>query len=207
MAADQLIVFVKAPRPGTVKTRLAESIGPAAACAAYHVLVESTLAQLSALTTVELRFSPDDAGVEIKPWLRPCWRARPQGPGDLGQRLKTAFADAFAAGAGRVAVIGSDCPAVTHQDIREAWAALATHDLILGPATDGGYWLIALREAHPGLFQGIHWSTESVLRETLRRADAAWLRVRLLRELTDVDTATQWHDYLAAKASGSSRPV
>lgn len=201
MAAQKLIVFVKAPRPGTVKTRLAQAIGPESACAAYITLVEATLAQLTALTDVELRFSPDDAVSEIKPWLRASWRARPQGAGDLGARLHAAFTEAFGGGAERVTIIGSDCPKVTTRDIKASWAALGAHDLVLGPAKDGGYWLIALRGPQRALFEGIHWSTDRVLRETLDRAAAAQQRVQLLRELEDVDTEAQWRAFLSEVAS------
>src|SRR5688572_19334877 len=112
MANERAIVFVKAPRPGSVKTRLAHTVGPEAACAAYGRLVETLLQALSSLPEVELRFAPDDAEKEIQSWLRKGWRARPQGGDDLGQRMQTAFADAFAEGASRVVIVGSDCPEV-----------------------------------------------------------------------------------------------
>jgi rSAM/selenodomain-associated transferase 1 len=193
---NRLIIFLKAPRAGTVKTRLAESIGAFAAVAAYRQLVETLLASLQVLDEVELRYSPDDAQAEIQPWLRPHWQARPQGEGDLGQRLQAAFAEAFASGANRVVVIGSDCPSVTPGDIHAAWEALVAHDLALGPARDGGYWLIGLRAPQSTLFQGIAWSTDSVFPETLQRAEAADLRVHLLRELADVDTVKEWREFL-----------
>jgi len=202
---EKLIVFVKAPRPGHVKTRLAETLGAEAACAAYRRLVETQLHQLSSLPEVELRFAPDDAVAEIQPWLRPSWRARPQGDGDLGRRLRSAFAEAFAAGNKAVVIVGSDCPEVTAADIREAWRELRTFDLVVGPATDGGYWLIGLRQPQPALFEGIRWSSEFVLAETLARARARRQRIQLLRILTDVDTAKEWADFLAAQRG--SRPA
>ena len=199
MAPDRLIIFVKAPRLGTVKTRLAQGIGSEAAAAAYCTLVETLLQNLAELTEVELRFAPDEAAGEIEPWFRPSWRARPQGQGDLGQRLAIAFDAAFADGAQRVVIIGSDCPRVTAQDITNAWAALLQHEVVLGPATDGGYWLIGLRSPQPALFQKIHWSTDVVLRETQDRARAARLTVHLQRELSDVDTESDWREYLASR--------
>src|SRR5262245_62441377 len=95
---------------------------------------------------VELRFTPADAEAEIRPWLRPGWRAVPQCDGDLGVRMMNAFADAFRAGANRVVIIGSDCPYLDAGDVRIAWTQLRACDLVLGPAEDGGYWLIGLRE-------------------------------------------------------------
>ena len=195
---EQLVIFVKAPRPGTVKTRLAETLGAVAACDAYRQLVDRLLAQLSSLRQVELRFTPHDADAEVKHWLRASWTARPQGTGDLGARLPAAFAENFASGASRVVIIGSDYAAVTPADVQEAWGALELHDVVLGPARDGGYWLIGLRSPQPALFHDIAWSTSSVLAQTLARAQAAGLRVQRLRELTDVDTAEDWQGFLDA---------
>ncbi|MBI2925144.1 MAG: TIGR04282 family arsenosugar biosynthesis glycosyltransferase [Verrucomicrobia bacterium] len=199
---EQLIIFVKAPRPGAVKTRLAETLGAVAACEAYCRLVESLLSRLASLREVELRFTPDDAGAEIKRWLGPGWTARPQGTGDLGTRLEAAFVEAFARGAERVVIIGSDCPRVTVEDVQAAWRALEEHDVVLGPATDGGYWLIGLRSRQRELFDGIAWSTSRVLAQTLARAQAAGLRVQRLRELSDVDTAEDWRGFLASSSPG-----
>ena len=200
MPDESLIIFLKAPRPGFVKTRLARTSGVEPACAAYRRLVETLLANLTALTGVELRYSPDEAAGEIQPWLRPHWHSRAQGEGDLGARLHRAFAESFLQDAQRVVIIGSDCPEVTPRDIAEAWRALQSHDLVLGPATDGGYWLIGLNHVQPSLFTEMVWSTETVLQETLQRARSAALRVSLLRELVDVDTEVEWKDFLARSA-------
>ncbi len=197
MPDEKLIVFVKAPRPGLVKTRLAGALGAAAACQAYRQLVETLLRNLASLPEVELRFTPDDAAKEIRPWVQAGWNSRPQGEGDLGRRLQAAFREAFAEGAGRVVIIGSDCPEVAATDIREAWAGLNRYDMVVGPASDGGYWLIGLRQPQPPLFEGIAWSTATVLAETLQRAKAANLRVQLLRILADVDTEKEWRQFLA----------
>ena len=205
MDEDKLIVFVKAARAGAVKTRLAKSIGAAAAVAAYRQLVETLLNQLRGLSGVEVCFSPDDAAGEVQRWLDESWHSQPQGDGDLGQRLQAAFQRAFDAGAKRVAIIGSDCPAIRVEDIREAWSGLQTHDVVLGPATDGGYWLVGLRQIQPGLFRGVHWSTDTVFTETFQRAQLAGLRVQLLRELADVDTEAEWRAFLATQNRGGTR--
>jgi rSAM/selenodomain-associated transferase 1 len=196
MASHHLIIFVKAPRRGGVKTRLARAIGEEAACAAYKRLVEELIERLASIPSVELRFTPDDAVTEIRQWRRDNWHLRPQGEGDLDQRLERAFADAFANGAEYVAAVGSDCPAITPEDIQSAWAALRTNDVVLGPAKDGGYWLIGLREPRSALFQTIDWSTDQVLKQTMRRAQARNLKVELLRELSDVDTESDWMEFL-----------
>jgi rSAM/selenodomain-associated transferase 1 len=198
MVEEKLIVFVKAPRPGAVKTRLAKAIGAPAAAAAYRQLVATLLNQLAGLGGVEVCFSPDDAAGEVRHWLKEGWSSSPQGDGDLGKRMESAFRRAFQTGAKRVAVIGSDCPVVRAEDIREAWGGLQTHDVVLGPAADGGYWLIGLRQSQPNLFSDIRWSTENVFAETLRRVQHAGLSVQLLRELADVDTDREWRAFLGA---------
>lgn len=191
------MIFLKAPRVGTVKTRLAASLGAEQACAAYKRLVEILLSDLATIGEVELRFTPDDARADVEHWVRPNWCAASQGDGDLGCRLKRAFAEAFASGARRVVIIGSDCPEVTVDDIRGAWKKLDASDVVLGPATDGGYWLVGLRAPQPALFNDIAWSMSSVLSETLQRCRAAGLSVQMLRELIDVDTEADWRRFLA----------
>jgi rSAM/selenodomain-associated transferase 1 len=191
----KLIIFVKAPRPGEVKTRLAKALGHERACDAYRKLVDRLLSNLKSLSDVELCFAPADAEKEIAPWLRSGWQAVPQTDGDLGARLTAAFARAFGAGAQRVVIVGSDCPFVTVKDIKEAFENLTSRDMAVGPATDGGYWLIGLRQPQPGLFQKIPWSTDQVLAETLSRARTLGLKMHLLRLLSDVDTQEDWEAF------------
>ena len=197
---EQLIVFLKAPRPGEVKSRLAKTLGPEAACAAYCEIVDQLLGEISGLVDVELHFTPADAASEVSHWLRPAWTLQPQCTGDLGDRLAHAFSGAFARGMQRVVIIGSDCASLTTADIREAWAILRQHDLVLGPATDGGYWLIGLSKPQPALFTGIPWSTAAVMEATLSRASKHALTCHLLRKLTDIDTEEDWRHFLTTRA-------
>jgi rSAM/selenodomain-associated transferase 1 len=188
MPEPRIIIFVKAPRPGFVKTRLAAAIGNEAACGAYRQLAETVLAHLAPLPRLELRFTPDDAEDEITHWLSDGWTAHPQGEGDLGERMHRAFTEAK----GPAIIIGSDCPQVELSDLRTAAKTLQARDAVIGPATDGGYWLIALNAPCPALFENIKWSTSDVLPKTLEKANEAGLSVQLLRELTDVDTGEDW---------------
>jgi rSAM/selenodomain-associated transferase 1 len=203
--SNHLLVFLKAPLPGQVKTRLAEEVGAETSCAIYCRLVEVLLRSLSALHAgsetgapasddpqIALHFTPDDASEKIRPWLQPGWALRPQGDGSLGERLERAVAGSFQRGAGKVVVIGSDCPEVTAVDIHNAFHQLEKHDVALGPATDGGYWLIGLNGPQPPLFCDMPWSTDQLLAKTLARADGLKLRVVLLRTLSDVDTLSDW---------------
>jgi uncharacterized protein len=191
----QLIVFVKAPRAGEVKTRLAQSIGAEQACAAYREMVETVLRRIETIKGVEVRFTPDDASAEVTPWVRGDWKVAAQGAGDLGERLERAINDAFSAGAKQVAVIGSDCVELNAPDIRACFRELETHDVVVGPATDGGYWIIGLKAARPELFQGIAWSTDQVLAQTLSRAKESGLRIQLFRILPDIDTVEDWERF------------
>ena len=188
MSRNLLIIFVKAPRPGEVKTRIAESIGAQAACDAYLALVEVLIGNLRTLSNVQVRYTPNDALLEIPQWIQPTWTTAPQGAGDLGRRLSSAFDDAFSSGAERVVIIGSDCPDIAQTDIESAWAALENHDVVLGPAEDGGYWLIGLRAPQPVLFNEIAWSSDTVFQTTVARAATNDLSVHVLRKLSDIDT-------------------
>jgi rSAM/selenodomain-associated transferase 1 len=190
--SGRLTVLLKAPRLGTVKTRLAADLGPESALAAYRRLVEALLAKLSPLPHVDLRFAPDDAGSEIAHWLQSGWTSSPQGAGDLGVRLEQTFTNHFSRSPERLVVIGADCPEVAPTDIQTAWSALEATDVVLGPATDGGYWLIGLKAPRPALFQNMPWSTDTLLKETLGRAAGLGLTVATLRTLSDVDTLGDW---------------
>jgi rSAM/selenodomain-associated transferase 1 len=192
----RLLVFLRAPREGQVKTRLACGIGAVSALEAYRTLLQHTLEAASGFGAVELRFTPADALPLVEPLLRPGWTAVFQGDGDLGFRLDSAFSDAFREGFRRVIVIGSDCPEILATDLESADAGLSDADVVLGPAKDGGYWLLGLRRPAPFLFRDMPWSTPHVLAETVRRVESAGLRLGRLRELADVDTAADWNRWL-----------
>ena len=197
---DVLAVFVKEPRPGTVKSRLAAAVGPEVAAGVYRVLAEEVVRRTAPRRDAYERvvvFDPPAAGAAIGQWLGVAAGAlRPQSPGDIGARMESTFDDLFRRGARRVALIGTDVPALAFEDVRDALEALDDHDLALGPATDGGYYLIALKRPAPELFRGIGWSGPDVLTQTLDRAAGRALSVRVLRTIGDVDTledlAAEW---------------
>jgi rSAM/selenodomain-associated transferase 1 len=187
--ADHLIVFAKSPRPGEVKTRLAAGLGSALAAALYRAVAEQVLAQTAmgdGRCPRTVFFAPADAGPEMAAWL-PAERCRAQEGADLGARMAAAFAWAFAAGAAKVVLIGTDVPALSAEHVDAAREALDTHDVALGPARDGGYYLVALRRPVPALFEGVPWSTPDVLAETLARVRAAGLGATTLGALGDLD--------------------
>lgn len=189
-----LVVFARVPTLGQVKTRLAASIGPEAALAAYRELAEHTLATVAPLPdcTRVVAFTPADGAPAMRAWLGDVAEYEAQVEGDLGRRMLAAATHRFDAGAERVAIVGTDCPTLTGADVERAWAALDKADLVLGPAMDGGYWLIALRAPHAAPFRDVPWSSPDTLTDTLERAREAGLKVALLDRKADVDTVVDW---------------
>jgi rSAM/selenodomain-associated transferase 1 len=182
-----LLVFAKAPEPGLVKTRLAASVGAAAAADLYRVLAERVLAQTAPMGAEYVRVVVADGIDAARSWF-PGEVCVPQAPGDLGARMAAAAAWAFGRGDERVVLVGTDVPGLGRAHVRAALQALDQHDLVLGPAMDGGYYLIALRRPQPELFEGIAWSTRAVFEATLARARRLGLRVTRLSSLGDIDT-------------------
>lgn len=190
---DSLIVFARAPRLGHVKTRLARTLGDEAALLIYRELAEHTLrvARESGIP-VHVAFTPSDAADEMRIWLGDDLAYEAQAEGDLGARMARSIGARFSEGAGRVVIVGTDCPALSPASIRAALDALARVDVVYGPATDGGYYLIAQRALHPSLFADVPWSSSRTLAVSRAHAQAAGLVVTLLDELRDVDTAEDW---------------
>jgi len=189
-----VLIFLKAPVAGAVKTRLAAEVGEARALRIYRGLAERQLAAIPAGWPVEVHFTPAGAEATMRAWLGEAsgrtWH--PQPDTDLGNRLATAVAGAFGRGAGAVVLIGGDCPGLGTSELRAAAAALRTCDAVMGPATDGGYYLLGLRAACPAWFADIAWSTPMVAAQTRAVADRLGLTLRELPKLRDVDTAADW---------------
>ena len=197
---DLLIVFLKSPRPGFVKTRLAGRLGDKQACKVYRNLAAALLKRLKPYPNVELRISPDDAAASHPDWLlRDCWQCQGQGEGDLGSRLTRAFGESFAAGRRKVMAIGSDCPYVEPNHLRKGFERLISASVVLGPALDGGYWLIGMNRYLPALFEGISWGGAEVLKQTLQRTAALGAQAAMLETLEDVDDWQSWQRYLKTK--------
>lgn len=198
-ARTELVILLKAPQTGRVKTRLAKELGEAAALAAYRLLVETLMDNLRNARPATLCFTPHECESEMVAWLGDNHRYEAQCDGDLGTRLAHAIGRAFDRGAKRVLTIGADCPDVVPDDLRRADELLKTSDVVIGPARDGGYWLIGLNRATPELFEDIDWSTERVCGQTTDRAAALGLRVAVLRTLTDVDTLAEWRSFCESR--------
>ena len=186
-----LSVYAKRPQPGYAKTRLGAAIGTEQAAGVYARLLYTYLLDLAradlADTCIELSLA-SPADVLFFTAAFPELVVRPQVEGDLGQRLTASFAQAFAAGAEAVVVTTSDTPGLDHRLVDGAFRALETAPVVIGPAADGGYYLIGMRAPGASLFEGVEWSSERVLAQTRALARAQGLAVASLREQFDVDT-------------------
>jgi len=203
-----LLILLKAPVPGAVKTRLAATLGAARATAIYRQLVERQLRAIPPDWPVTIHFDPPDAEPAMRAWLTPLRSASisqlptfiPQPAGDLGTRIHAAFTHAFANGATSALVIGGDCPALDTAILQRAATVLESPDTdtVLGPAADGGYFLLGLKTPTPELFTGLAWSTPAVLDATRARLAAARLTTVELLELADLDDESDWRRAVAA---------
>jgi hypothetical protein len=133
-------------------------------------------------------------------------RFRQQACGDLGARLASAAQCAFDDGCSRIAIIGTDCPALDDRIVRRAFDRLEDHDVVLGPAADGGYYLIALRSPCPDLFEGISWGETTVFQSTLARASSLGLTTDLLPTLVDIDRPEDLHEWGPGDGEQEGRP-
>lgn len=191
MPVRELLVFLKAPRSGAVKTRLAAAIGDDLA---RHIYERLTSTVLRATTPGEppsfrkvLCFAPADAVPEIGSWLagEAC---EPQPEGDLGERMDGSFARSFARGSTKTVIVGTDSLDIDRRAVEAAFDALDGADVVLRAAEDGGYTLIGLKRRQTSLFSGLAWSTGTVLSATRALAEAAGLSVVVQGPDKDIDT-------------------
>ncbi len=192
----RLILFTRFPRPGEAKTRLIPTLGPEGAAQLHRELTAHTLGTVDQSTAlhpmdVEIRYTGASVD-EMSEWLGTRRTYADQGDGDLGNRMDRAADAAFESSMDRVVIIGADCPELSPSLLNRAFDLLISRDIVLGPALDGGYYLIGVRHtawqrARKPLFADMPWGTDDVLTETLRRTHAAGLAVARLDFLGDVD--------------------
>lgn len=198
-----ILVFLKLPVPGRVKTRLAKSIGDEAAAAAYEMLVTRVFERCgeAAADQIVIAYDPPEKVDEVKAWLAPrvkalgcevSWLAQSQG--DLGDRLNSASTAIFQNEPRTLlSIIGTDCIHLGPDLFEDAWASLAAGiDVVFGPTEDGGYYLIGLKESQEVLFRDIPWSTEETLEASLKAAQTGNLKSFQLGSRIDVDTIDEW---------------
>jgi uncharacterized protein len=189
-ATPAVIIFTKAPIPGTVKTRLCPALTSDEAASLHGSLVLDAIERTKTLSGAILYVAgtPDLSHPFFKV-LEGRYGARLllQCGQDLGSRMSQAMEDVFALGHDTVILTGTDLPTMPRQYLKQAIDLLRSHDVVLGPTMDGGYYLIGLRQAVPELFRGIPWSTASVLEDTRKKATSRGLSVALLPECRDLD--------------------
>lgn len=186
MQEEALIIFVRKPEPGKVKTRLAAAIGGDAALNIYQQLLAHTHAVSAEVPCDRFVFYATQI-VADDLWADGYTKLL-QIEADLGGRMKAAFAHLFGLGYRRVCIIGSDCFELTAGIIRQAFYHLTKNDVVLGPAKDGGYYLLGMRDGLKAVFDGVEWSTENVLEQTKHHIGLRGYAAAFLQPLTDVDT-------------------
>jgi len=191
--SDALSIMLKAPRPGTVKTRLCPPLTHVQAAGLYECFIKDVFSGAKALDSVDLfaAFTPPDSEEEVRAVIPPVTGLFAQEGESLGARISGVFARLFSEGYKRVVVIGSDSPDLPFEYMEDSFRLLCYREntVVLGPALDGGYYLIGLNTQANELFENIRWSTESVLEDTLKKARMAYLNIELLPKWHDVDCA------------------
>lgn len=194
-----ILFFVKYPVLRGVKTRLAEHVGHDVATDLYKSFVADILITLHTLSVnFRIVFYPPDAGDQFQQWLGEKYSYAPQIGQDLGQRMKNAFLQAFSDGFNSVVIIGSDSPDLPADYLDLGFTALDTNDVVVGPSSDGGYYLIGFaREAFlPDAFEQITWSSTNVFERTLNILKQHKQRVYLLPQWHDVDSVSDLNKLL-----------
>jgi rSAM/selenodomain-associated transferase 1 len=201
-----LLTVAKRPEPGRAKTRLHDGFTPEEAAMIYHSLLLDTfrlMAQVSGVRPV-VAFTPDDADGFFRALVPPHFDLLAQRGRDLGERLPNALGHFLdGPGAQRAVIMNSDGPTLPVAYLEQAFDALGKADVVLGPGTDGGYYLIGMSRLHRGLFEKITWSTDLVVGETLARARSLGLSVHLLPTWYDVDVAADLRRILADGAEAA----
>jgi rSAM/selenodomain-associated transferase 2/rSAM/selenodomain-associated transferase 1 len=211
---ERLIVFTRFPEPGKTKTRLIPALGAKGAARLQRQMTEHIMATAATLSNrpglnIEVYHEGGNSGL-MRKWLGPQFSYRPQGPGDLGQRMGRAFEAAFQGSKRAAVIVGSDIPDISANIIQQAFEGLQKNDLVLGPARDGGYYLIGMKNTIPAetysrLFNDINWGADKVLSQTLQTARESRLRFILLESLGDVDRPADLHIWQTVKKS-SAKP-
>ena len=191
---NHLLIFIKNPIKGEVKTRLAATVGDDEALRIYLELLKHTrniAAQVDAQRNVFYAHFIN----EEDEWNRSDFDKHVQINGDLGEKMAAGFEAVFEKKARKAVIIGSDCASLTTDIINTAFAKLDTHDFVIGPADDGGYYLIGMKEFSPEIFQNIEWSTEKVFSQTLDIITNNNKTCGLLPTLSDIDYEEDWIKY------------
>lgn len=188
---NQLGLFAKWPHAGLVKTRLATALGTTSATRIADAFLRDALIRFRGIAERQvIVFAPDEDRELFRDLAGGTWDLEPQGPGDLGERLQRFFTRCFTRVGDSAIALGTDSPTLPVEFVNRAFDLLPSHDVVLGPATDGGYYLVGLSRPRPEIFEGIAWSSADVLGQTIDRLGDA--RLALLPVWYDVDTPEDW---------------
>ena len=182
-----LLIFIRNPQLGKVKTRLARTMGAVEALRIYKLLLERTRRAAAGVLAERWLYYSDFIPAKDE-WPETDFYKKIQHPGDLGVRMESAFREAFAAGAAKAIIIGSDCPDLSGVILQQAFDALDHADFVIGPTPDGGYYLLGMKLLESSVFHDIEWSTETVRSTTIAKIHAAGLSCAELPVLSDLDT-------------------
>jgi len=194
---NNLILFLKYPEKGKVKTRLSKDIGNEKALLIYKKSVSELLNQLDSNNyDISIYYCPENKNDEVKKWINlPDIKYLAQSGDDLGIRMLNAFKDSISLKYAKTVIIGTDCLEITNSLLSQSFDLLDDSDLVLGPATDGGYYLIGLKAVVETIFQDIHWSTEKVLKQTIKKAKEIKLSYKFLDFNNDIDNIHDLNNY------------
>ncbi len=190
-----LIIFVKNPELGKVKTRLARDAGDEKALEVYQWLMQHTR-DITSAVDCDRRLHYSSWIPEQDDWSLSFYDKLLQSDGDLGQRMEKAFEQAFAAGYVQVVIIGSDCADLTTEMIRQSFEALSANDFVLGPAKDGGYYLLGMKALERSLFRNKAWSTEDLFEQTKAAFERLNAKCHLMPMLSDIDYYDDYLDFM-----------
>jgi len=206
MSKRSLIIFAKVSRPGEVKTRLGSTLGMERAAAIYREFAEHafTLADELARGGVNtcLFYSPGASKAEVMEWVGRDFVYYAQQGDSLGERMHQAFAATFLDGTSQSVIIGTDVPELRVERIKSAYEALQSHDVVIGPSTDGGYYLLGMNAPLKNVFANVAWSTDSVFRTTMDTIHARGYACHLLPEEKDIDTEEDYKAFLQRAQRG-----
>lgn len=189
---NAVIIFIKNPELGKVKTRLAETLGEQKALDIYKSLLDYTRTVTSLFESKRYLFYSSE--IHEDEWSNSLFEKKLQSGSDLGVRMYNAFDEVLKSNA-KAVIIGSDCPKLSPMILSEAFKALDENDVVIGPSLDGGYYLLGMKKLHTTLFQDINWSTDQVMPRTLDKINGEGLKYTQLTALSDVDYEEDWQQH------------
>jgi rSAM/selenodomain-associated transferase 1 len=205
-----VIIFAKAPEKGKVKTRLAQDTGEEFAAEFYKLCAEHTFSEILKLKSNNFTpfiYCSNESEIEnVSNWAGQEFVVKPQVDSNLGERMKKSFDEIFSIGFTKAIIIGTDLPDVSKKMIESAASKLDEYDLVIGPATDGGYYLLGIKNLIPNIFDSIEWSTSKVLNTTMEKINSSGLKSYMLEEKIDIDTEKDLENWMR-KCEDSENPV